>query len=176
MSMGCTTCHSIQTTGATTSVGLILPPGQLCFMCHPQSSEPVAHQPYAEGACTVCHSPHASNFPAHTLVDHKTLCMGCHVRGMPKVNTKKKTVTVPWGVSLTFKQMNRWYYLGLDPTHTQNHPVMGHPVTGPNSLLPSSPEIGCLSCHQPHTSTSPYLWPPKYKTQTDLCVSCHTNF
>jgi len=173
MQMGCTACHAIKNIAGGTSVTLISPADQLCFTCHQKSSDPVQHQPYSEGACTICHSPHASNFPAHTWVAHQELCMGCHVKGMLKVNRAKKTVTVPWGRSLAFKQMDRWYYLGLDATHTKNHPVEGHPVSGPNPLVPGSPDITCLTCHTAHTSTVPNLVPPKYPQQEMLCVSCH---
>ena len=102
--------------------------------------------------------------------------MGCHVRGLPKVNAKNKTVSVPWGVTLTFQQMKGWIYLNLNQAHTANHPVMGHPVTGPNSLLgKSAPDITCLSCHRAHTSTQPNLRPPQCHDQMALCVSCHKN-
>lgn len=176
MEMGCTTCHSIQERKNETSVTLVSPSDQLCFMCHQKSSDPVLHSPYAEGACTVCHSPHSSNFPAHTLAAHQDLCMGCHVRGFAKVNEKKKTVTVPWGATLTFHEFKGWYYIGLNPAHTANHPVMGHPVTGPNTLLAkSAPDISCLSCHKAHASTRTNLRPPQFANQTDLCLSCHTS-
>lgn len=176
MSMGCLTCHTIQRNGGITTVVLVAPPNQLCFTCHQKSADAVQHQPYSEGLCVVCHSAHGSNFPAHTLVAEQDLCMGCHVRGVPKVNPAKKTVTVPWGVTLTFQQMKGWYYIGLNPTHTANHPVKGHPVSGPNTLLgTSTPDISCLSCHRVHTSTQPNLRPPQFADQMALCVSCHTN-
>jgi predicted CXXCH cytochrome family protein len=176
MSMGCLTCHTIKRDGGTTTVTLGAPSNQLCFKCHQKSSEPVQHQPYSEGLCLACHSPHSSNFPAHTLAAEQELCMGCHVRGLPKVNPKTKTVTVPWGVTLTFQQMKGWYYIGLNQAHTANHPVMGHPVTGPNTLLgESAPDITCLSCHRTHTSTQPHLRPNQFADQMALCVSCHTD-
>ncbi len=176
MEMGCPTCHAVKQEGNNTSVTLIAPENQLCFTCHTKSSDPVQHLPYSEGACTVCHSPHSSNFPGHTLVARQELCMGCHVYGLPKVNRKKKTVTVPWGATLTFQQLKGWYYVGLNKAHTANHPVYGHPVTGPNTLLgKSAPDITCLSCHQTHASTQSSLRPPQFPNQTALCVSCHTN-
>jgi predicted CXXCH cytochrome family protein len=176
MSMGCLTCHAIKRDGGITTVTLVAPANQLCFTCHQKSSDPVQHQPYSEGMCVACHSPHSSNFPAHTLVAEQELCMGCHVRGLPKVNTKKKTVAVPWGVTLTFQQMKGWYYIGLNQAHTANHPVMKHPVTGPNTALgKSAPDITCLSCHRTHASTQSNLRPPQFPNQMALCVSCHTS-
>lgn len=174
MSMGCTTCHAIQQNGGTTSVTLVAPADQLCFTCHTKSSDPVQHLPYSEGDCIACHSPHSSNFPAHTLAAQQDICMGCHVRGVPKVNFKKKTVTVPWGVTLTFHQMKGWYYIGLNAAHTANHPVKGHPVSGPNTAKgKSAGDISCLSCHKAHTSTQAHLRPPQFPNQSDLCLSCH---
>ncbi len=175
MEMGCTACHVIANEQGTTSVSLMAPANQLCFNCHDKSDDPVQHLPYAEGACTVCHSPHASAFPAHTLVSHQELCMGCHVRGLPKVDDAKKTVTVPWGRSLTFQQMNGWRYIDLNQSHTANHPIAGHPVSGDNRALGKG-EVTCLSCHQPHHSKLPNLLPANVKSQEALCVSCHTNF
>jgi predicted CXXCH cytochrome family protein len=175
MAMGCTRCHAVKISGGETQVVLVSPGNQLCFTCHEKSNDPVQHQPYGEGLCTVCHSPHASNFPAHLWVGQQEICMGCHVKGLPKVNQTKKTVSVPWGRSLTFKQMDRWYYIGLDPGHTKNHPVEGHPVMGPNTLVAGSPAMSCLSCHQAHTSKVANLIPPQFPQQEQLCVSCHTN-
>lgn len=174
MQMGCTTCHAIDNGANGTTVTLVSPPDQLCFTCHQKSSDPVLHRPYAEGACTVCHSPHASNFPAHTWVGRQELCMGCHVEGLPKVNYATKTVTVPWGRTLTFKEMKGWLYLRLNAAHSKNHPIEGHPVTGPNTALgKGAPDITCLSCHEPHASTLAHLIPPRDSATDSLCLSCH---
>lgn len=100
--------------------------------------------------------------------------MACHVRGLMKVDHKAHTVTLPWGTTIPFKEMNSWYYLNLDKTHKFNHPVEGHPVSGPNSALgKDAPPITCLSCHEPHHSMLANLIPAKYKDPTTLCLSCH---
>jgi predicted CXXCH cytochrome family protein len=93
-----------------------------------------------------------------------------------KVNRKGRTLTLPWGTTIPFKEMDAWYYLNLDRTHRFNHPVEGHPVSGPETASVSSAQpITCLSCHDAHHSTVANLIPPKYKNTTGLCLHCHTN-
>jgi predicted CXXCH cytochrome family protein len=160
MAMGCTTCHQVKSTKRGTQVDLVAPVTQLCVKCHPIAQDKVLHRPYKLGDCIVCHAPHASDFPAHTWVSHQDICLGCHARARLKVDATEKTVTVPWGVTLTFDQMKGWTYLNLNTTLTANHPVEGHPVSGPNTALGTkAPPITCLSCHSPHASNFVYLLP-----------------
>ncbi len=175
MAMGCTTCHKVTTSSkGATLVTPVSPVTQLCFTCHQRSSDAVQHGPYAEGECVACHSPHASNFPAHLLAAPQDICLGCHTRERLRENRRKKRVTTPWGVTLTFAQMRGWQYLNLNASLTANHPVAGHPVTGPNTASGGGPkEISCLACHQPHASKEKYLMPPTVSSQTKLCDMCH---
>jgi predicted CXXCH cytochrome family protein len=174
ISMGCTVCHSIANAKSATYVTLSSPLNQLCFTCHTLSTDSVQHPPYKEGNCVFCHSPHASNFPAHLYASPQDVCMACHVRGLMKVNRKTHTLTLSWGTVIPFKEMDSWFYLNLDKAHKLNHPVEGHPVSGPNVALGGdAPAITCLTCHEPHHSTVSNLILPKYKNTTSLCLSCH---
>jgi predicted CXXCH cytochrome family protein len=174
IAMGCTTCHSVTSAKGATLISLVSPATELCFTCHEKSSDKVLHGPYAQGNCIVCHSPHASDWPKQTLAPPEELCMGCHVRARLKINQKKRTAMVPWGVTLTFDQLKGWQYIGLNKALTANHPVEGHPVTGPNTALgKAAAEITCLSCHQPHHSERANLMPPNVPNQTALCETCH---
>lgn len=181
MEMGCATCHQIQNEKGVTRVTLVAPVTQLCLTCHLVSEDKVLHRPYKLGDCVACHSPHASDYPQHTWAAHQDICLGCHARARLKVNQTRKTVTVPWGVTLTFEQMKGWRYLNLNATLTANHPTEGHPVSGPNTALgPKAPPVSCLSCHSPHASNFARLLP---KTPPDpgmsgckscgLCLDCH---
>jgi predicted CXXCH cytochrome family protein len=181
MTMGCTTCHQVENKAGGTQVNLVSPVTQLCLTCHPLSQDKVQHGPYREGDCVVCHSPHASDFPAHTRASTQDTCLGCHAQSRVKVDAKAKTVTVPWGVTLTFKQVQGCASLPLNAALTAGHPVGGHPVSGPNTALgANAPAITCLSCHKPHASNFAHLLP---KTPPDpdmplckscsLCVDCH---
>lgn len=180
---GCSSCHQIQNKGGVTRVNLIAPVSRLCLNCHPLSKEKVLHFPYQKGECIVCHSPHASDFPNHTWAAAQDLCLGCHAAARLKVDAKQKTAVVPWGISVSFAQIQGLRYLGLNETLTANHPVAGHPVSGPNTALgPNAPPITCLSCHHAHSSNFAHLLP---KTPPDpamplckscsLCVDCHHN-
>ena len=176
MSMGCTTCHAIESKGGVTQVTLVAPANQLCVTCHTLASEKVLHGPYAEGLCVACHSPHSSDFPGHTWASAQDICLGCHSRARLKVNDAKQTVTTPWGQTLTLAQMKGWQYLNLNNSLTANHPVAGHPVTGhpvtgPNRK-PNLAPVSCLSCHTTHASNYKNLLtvgPPK---DMPLCATC----
>ena len=174
ISMGCTVCHTVANVKGATYITLSSPPNQLCFTCHTQSTDPIQHPPYKEGNCTFCHSPHVSNFPAQLYASPQDICMACHVRDLMRVNRKSRTLTLPWGTTIPFKEMGTWLYLNLDRTHKLNHPVEGHPVSGSNLALgKDAPAITCLSCHEPHHSTVSNLISPKFKNTTALCESCH---
>lgn len=183
MAMGCTTCHNIVNKAGTTRVELVSPVNQLCLTCHPPASYKVQHRPYQQGDCIICHSPHASDFPAHTWVSVQDTCLGCHAGSLLKFDAKTKTATLPWGVTLTDKQIAGCPPLGLNASLTANHPVAGHPVSGPNTLLgKNAAPITCLSCHRPHGSNFAHML---IKTPPDpsmplckscsLCVDCHRN-
>jgi len=171
MSMGCTTCHAINTANGVTRVTLISPATQLCETCHSLSTDKVLHGPYREGLCVTCHSPHSSDFPAHTWASAQDTCLGCHARARLKVNQKAKTVTAPWGKTLTFAQMKGWQFLNLNRTLTGNHPVAGHPVTGPNRK-PNLPPVSCQSCHRPHASAYQSLLTAGAPKDMKLCPTC----
>jgi predicted CXXCH cytochrome family protein len=174
ISMGCTVCHTVANVKGATYISLSSPSNQLCLTCHTLSTDSIQHPPYKEGDCIFCHSPHASDFPAHLYASPQDVCMACHVRGLMKVNRKAHTLTLSWGTTIPFKEMDSWFYLNLDKTHKLNHPVEGHPVSGPNTALgKDAPPITCLTCHEPHHSIVSNLILPKYKNTTSLCESCH---
>jgi len=181
LEMGCTVCHSIKEVGKDgTSITLVSPPDQLCFTCHTKSTDPVQHMPYAEGGCIVCHSPHSSNFPAHTLASHQDVCLGCHAKGLPKIDVSKHMITTPWGAVFSSGKFRGVAFLGLNQAHTAGHPTGGHPVSGPNTAkVPSAQnvpaEMSCFACHEAHTSTQIHLRLRQYESQMQLCTSCHTN-
>ena len=177
IAMGCTTCHDVTSAKGVTLITLVSPQNDLCFTCHEKSNDKVLHGPYAEGLCIACHSPHTGNYPNQLLADSQDLCLGCHAQARLKVNQRKQKVTTPWGVTLTFSQTQGLQFLGLNKTLTANHPVVGHPITGPNTALGKG-KISCLSCHEPHHSQKPNLMPPNLGNNpggyvTALCETCH---
>ncbi len=171
MSMGCTTCHAISTKGDGTHVTLVSPANQLCESCHSLSTDKVLHGPYREGLCVTCHSPHSSDFPAHLWASAQDTCLGCHANARLKVNQKAKFVTTPWGKTLTLAEMKGWQFINLNKTLTANHPVEGHPVSGPNRK-PRLPPVSCLSCHKAHASTYHNLLTAGAPKDMKLCATC----
>jgi predicted CXXCH cytochrome family protein len=180
MEAGCTTCHSIQTRDGVTRIALVAPPEKLCESCHALSTDKVLHGPYRDGLCVTCHSPHGTDFPNHTWASAQDICLGCHARQRLKEDAKAKTVTTPWGKTLSLAEMKGWTYLNLNNTLTANHPVEGHPVSGPNRK-PNLPPLGCESCHQVHASNYKNLLtagPPKDMplcATCGVCQQCHEN-
>jgi predicted CXXCH cytochrome family protein len=171
MSMGCTTCHNIETKSGMTHVTLVSPANKLCEICHALSTDKVLHGPYREGLCVTCHSPHSSDFPAHLWASEQDTCLGCHARARLKVDQTTKTVKTPWGKTLTLQEMKGWQYLNLNKTLTANHPVEGHPVTGPN-LKAGMPQVSCLSCHKAHASPYKSLLTAGAPKDMRLCATC----
>jgi predicted CXXCH cytochrome family protein len=58
---------------------LLLPVQQLCFKCHELDlSKKFVHGPVAAGGCTVCHSPHGSQYPYFLVSESKDFCLHCH--------------------------------------------------------------------------------------------------
>ncbi|HVP49689.1 MAG TPA: cytochrome c3 family protein [Candidatus Bathyarchaeia archaeon] len=171
MAMGCTTCHAIATKNGRTSVSLVSDANQLCESCHPLSTEKDLHGPYREGLCVTCHSPHSSDFPDHTWASAQDTCLGCHTRARLKEKPQAQTVTTPWGQTLTMAEMKGWMYLNLNKTLTANHPVEGHPVTGPNRK-PGTPPVSCLSCHKSHASNFTKLLTAGPPGDMPLCKTC----
>ena len=174
IAMGCTTCHDVKTEGDTTTVNLVSPEQELCFTCHEKSKEKVLHGPYAQGLCVACHDPHTSDFPKQLKADTQDLCLGCHAQSHLKVDQQAKTVTTPWGFTLTFDQIKGMQFIGLDKGEMAGHPMEGHPISGRNTALGKiDGDVTCLSCHQPHASDVRNLMPPGIARDIDLCNKCH---
>ncbi|MBW1646429.1 MAG: cytochrome C [Deltaproteobacteria bacterium] len=73
----CKDCHDF-----STSVGLIRPPRELCFVCHRDFRrhlrDPYVHGPVAVGDCSACHLPHSSEYTALLRRDRSKICDKCH--------------------------------------------------------------------------------------------------
>lgn len=70
----CNDCHD-----KSKEFGLIRPPKQLCFVCHPTIIDGAnVHGPAASGDCLECHEPHSASQPALLKMDKTKLCIYCH--------------------------------------------------------------------------------------------------
>jgi predicted CXXCH cytochrome family protein len=180
MSMGCTTCHTVTQKAGATSVALTAPVNQICLTCHSLSSDKLQHLPYKLGDCIICHSPHSSDFPQHTWVAHQDLCLGCHTHERLKVDRHTHAGLLPWGITVDAELTEQIPALDLTDRLTKNHPIWGHPVSGPNKALgKDAPPVSCLSCHEPHASNFQSLLVIKPNpgnfacNDCLLCMKCH---
>ncbi len=73
----CKDCHDF-----STSVGLVKPPRELCFVCHRDFLdyilEPYVHGPVAVGDCSACHLPHSSENTSLLELNRNEICDKCH--------------------------------------------------------------------------------------------------
>lgn len=70
----CDDCHD-----KTQESGLIRPPRELCFVCHPGYAKGTyIHGPVAVGECQACHAPHSSPHPALLKSPRDEICRVCH--------------------------------------------------------------------------------------------------
>jgi predicted CXXCH cytochrome family protein len=162
----------------------------LCYRCHKKFAAQVKgydhqHGPMGMGACTVCHNPHASNFPKLLQNQATTLCVNCHemqkTLQQPVVHQiiKDKGCTAchnPHGSAYPQQLPGTVSNLcsGCHPAiakQANNHPVQGHPVFIKGVGKETKDRLTCTSCHSPHASAFPKLLPEEEVMM--LCTHCH---
>lgn len=162
----------------------------LCYRCHQKFEAKIKgyeyqHGPIGMGACTMCHNPHASNFPRLLQNQESTLCVNCHemqeVLQQPVIHQviKDKGCTVchsPHGSGYPLqlpKTGNDLCYVCHQAIAKQanNHPVQGHPVLIKGMNKRQRDRLSCISCHSPHASEFPKLLPEEEVVL--LCTRCH---
>lgn len=120
-----------------------------CYTCHVEQrkawmSRKYIHGPVNLGRCSICHNPHASGQP-FLLISHTwDLCVTCHVE----------------------KGSGR--HVIADVFSKEGHPTRDRP----DPLRPGR-ELTCASCHNPHASEFPKLWPFEVENAYELCQKCH---
>jgi predicted CXXCH cytochrome family protein len=122
-----------------------------CYSCHKSMnsypywlSKKVIHGPVTLGKCTICHSPHSSNYPFNLFKPLWDLCINCHF---------EKSTGVHVFADSMFKE--------------------GHPTKGRKDPIREGKELTCASCHEPHASNNMHLWAFNVETLYDLCQTCH---
>ncbi len=182
----CTTCHNPHQSNFE-KILLKDVPG-LCYDCHNESKfrGKVVHVPVAKGLCISCHRPHSSNFNNILVSDPPQLCYGCHEEAPFMKKHIHVVAAIPNGCSLCHNaHVSNSPYLLSKPVvqlctgcHIAQKegmhflaPIQGevtHPVSGVPD--PSNPkkELSCVSCHNPHSSNYPMLFPV-----ARICTKCH---
>ena len=144
-----------------------------CATCHEKSALPVQHGPYMRGQCTSCHDPHGANEPKLLRASENNICRSCHVLGQSGVKVKDDKVQLPWNAVIAKADYDLAPKLGLDANGDTGHPVVGHPISGPNIHAADKAPLGCSSCHQGHSSKTSGLLPASATDSIQLCEQCH---
>ncbi len=168
ISMGCATCHTVETKEDSTKIGLTAPAGELCTTCHEQAKEATLHGPYEQKRCVVCHDPHSSEFNAQTRAPGNALCLACHGMRSPKGDA----VEVFAAQELRAEEFRQIPKIVLDRSQRFGHPVLEHPVAGMPDPLRKNEAMSCLSCHRPHAAPLPKLLAEPWK-EIAVCDQCH---
>ena len=148
MEQGCDSCHTAPHAKKKGALSLSAAVPELCFQCHDKTNftKAYVHPPVAGGDCLTCHNPHASDIPHLLTQQVRQLCKTCHPD-----KTNGKHILGGYGFG-------------------DNHPIMG-------KLDPShkGQELGCTSCHNPHSSgKKSLLVNDRTDSPENLCFVCHT--
>jgi len=186
----CRSCHQATDTEAAqhqkdpeTFTDFALATGEegevVCLDCHdPFPEEEHSHPPVADGECTGCHSPHASEQKHLLLMDLPALCLSCH-DGMEE-DLQQDTVHPPveencLDCHLPHTSPND--ALLVEPPeklcldcHQEATPELVERMTAASHPHPPVADGECLECHQPHATATPSL----LRAQgAELCGICH---
>ncbi|MBE0574967.1 MAG: cytochrome C [Desulfuromonadales bacterium] len=152
--------------------------GKLCLSCHTAFSEKMKakhiHTPLAQGNCSGCHNPHASNHDMMLEGDADSICYNCHDNVVPEGAESVHQVVVKGNCVACH-----------DPHSSENpsnlvkggselcfdcHQELGEKI---NSNKFGHPPVkrDCLKCHNPHASENSASL---LKTEEPgLCLECH---
>jgi len=170
----CEGCHESVTTphpkkGAKT-FKLTQDPPDLCNTCHSVADKKEVHFPVAQGMCTTCHNPHASDEPKLLAQPMKKLCGTCHA---DHIDFKVVHGPVSAGACTA-----------CHTPHTSDKPKLllkegeelcvGCHLEMPEALKKKNvhPALagGCTSCHNPHGSDHPKMLADEGEA---VCFICH---
>jgi len=149
----------------------------LCYTCHQELkakfSQGTVHSPVKEGACDLCHSPHAARFPKLLRFKGAELCYVCHADKKDAFTAKTAHAPVKQGQCLNCH----------DPHVSPNKHLLaksgselcfschGKVRDAPRTVKHMPFEGGdCLQCHTAHSSTGRRLL---VKAVPQLCQDCH---
>jgi predicted CXXCH cytochrome family protein len=203
LTMGCTVCHSgIDATAVphrkTTSLekGLSSQQPDLCYGCHDKEKFMMKDVHPAIGmGCTVCHNPHASNYPKLLTSAVPALCYSCHdktgftrkIVHPPVAAGKCMTCHTPHSSDqmalLLKKPIDVCLQCHKDVPHGRHisspqHQKEGQEQEKEEEVEPQDPArpgkpFYCGSCHDPHSTDSPLLFRFNARSMSELCRHCH---
>ena len=133
----------------------------------------------------MCHNPHGSKNKRLLQKEISTLCIECHrlqgIMDKPKVHAP----LIKGGCTACHDPhgSNFKLFLSADIIGTcfschpgirekgNNHPITGHPVSGPSDPSMEDSKFSCVSCHNPHSSEYNKLLPGAEPIM--ICMKCH---
>jgi predicted CXXCH cytochrome family protein len=173
----CTDCHNPHASAQpglpkTNSV-------EICLTCHSDQAEQLkkthVHQPAGVQGCGTCHEPHGGNNDHLLRAQGNALCLECHgpdskpgvVESAHLATIFNGKVRLPESYFTRVKRLPLKYNLG--------HPIQNHPTSDlfdPKENKVST-KLGCLSCHQPHSSAQAGLLVKDQAAGMAFCGTCH---
>ena len=178
----CVACHNPH---AGKTPGFIQPdPVNACLACHSDQAEQFKkahlHQPAFGLGCATCHEPHGSD-NAHLLrASGNALCLECHgPDARPQKLEAEHVITIFNGkVKLPEDYYQRNKVVVLPIKFGLGHPMIGHPVQDvmdPSDITKVKTHIGCMTCHQPHSSAQSGMLVKDQVNNMQFCDTCHKN-
>jgi predicted CXXCH cytochrome family protein len=164
----------------------------LCYQCHINREKEFSEYEYLHGPigmklCIMCHNPHGSNTAKMLQKELVTLCVDCHkLQDMLRQHNVHYPISMdgclschdPHGSNFPFflnKEVNG-VCVGCHDSIKKlenNHPIMGHPVSGETDPINTDEKFSCISCHDPHSSEFDFLLADDEIMMT--CMRCHNN-
>lgn len=171
---GCTTCHNPH--GSGYRFMLAAAGKAACLGCHTDIAEELSrefpHEPAAT-SCAICHDPHGSTHAAQTRAGMNTLCLACHYDAPPVASTAGPVVFERVALPFEAQLASKGRRIGLDATQTRGHPMMRHPVSGPDDPAHRGQPLTCISCHAVHGAPTRAQLRFEAGGVSNLCIKCH---
>lgn len=152
--------------------------GDLCLTCHEAFQQKMKlrniHAPIAEGQCSECHNPHASDHGDLLYTEPERICLECHDDLLPdKVTSVHKVVAEGNCTDChdPHSSKNRDLLVASgEKLCFQCHAEVEKAVKE-SGVVHEPAEEGCLDCHNPHASAdaSSLLT----GREPELCLECH---
>jgi predicted CXXCH cytochrome family protein len=160
----CTSCHDPHQ--SNNSKILREPSPEVCYTCHDKAkfTKKYVHNVINVVGCGTCHSPHASPYQYLLPSSSTDICITCH-KGQ---STGGHVISIPGGRfhpvrGVTDTSTITWIKVP-DPKNPK------HLIEIPDPEKPGK-ELGCTSCHDPHSSDYKRLFPIQR-----VCRKCHKEY